>query len=132
MKAQLVAYLLADAGLLARVGPRIEWDVLPQGGPLTAIALYLVSAPREYTMAGRIGLTGFLVQMDVWAPTLAARETASAALIAALDGLRGGDFQGAFIEGQRDSYTPGDGPDSTGSSSFFLASLDVRVWFNEA
>jgi len=133
VKVALAEFLLANAGLTALVGTRIKWDTLPQNGALPAIALHMVSAPRDYTMAGRDGTTGYLVQMDVWSNTLALRESVAAALISALDDIRNDTFQGAFIEGQRDTFEPGDaGPNSQGATDLFRASIDVRVWASEA
>ncbi|MDP3493426.1 MAG: DUF3168 domain-containing protein [Hyphomonadaceae bacterium] len=136
MKAEFRNYLLSVSGLTALVGTRIRWDALPQGGSLPAIALHMISAPRDYTLRSRVGLTGFIVQMDVWSATLPAREAIVTALIAALDGLPGGDspalIRGAFIDNQRDTFELGQGPDATGAADFYRSSLDVRVWFPEA
>jgi hypothetical protein len=93
----------------------------------------MVSAPRDYTMRGRDGTTGYLVQMDVWSNTLALRESVVSALISALDGIRNATFQAAFIEGQRDTFEVGDaGPNSQGATNLYRASIDVRVWAAEA
>lgn len=131
MKADLTNYLLADAGLTARVGNRIKWELRPQGSILPALGLTMVSAPRAYTMKSRDRLTGYLVQMDVWAGTLATREAATEALILALDDMEGSALKAAFIENQRDSTEVGQGPDAAGASNFYRSSLDVRVWHRE-
>lgn len=132
MKADLTSQLLADVGLTPLVGPRIKWELRPQGAALPAIGLTMVSAPRDYTMQGRVGLTGYLVQLDVWAGTLASREAVADALITAIDNLGGGSIKAAFIDNQRDSIEVGQGPDASGSSNFYRSSIDVRLWVDAA
>jgi hypothetical protein len=132
MKAELRAFLLANAGLASATGRRVDWYLLPQGAARPAIALHEVSAPRDYTMRGRVGLTPFLVQMDIWADTRDSAETVRAALIAALDGTPSGNIKALFIENERSDFDPADGPGPTGSTKFYRSSFDVRVWTIEA
>jgi hypothetical protein len=128
MKQALMEALLASGPLVTAVGRRVGWDELPQGGGLPAIGLTLVSAARGYTYRGRDRLTGFLVQIDVWAASLASREAAVAAVIAALDAAPGGIILGVFIEAQRDSLELSAGPEPSGGDNLFRTSLDARVW----
>ena len=128
MESALRTFLLASAGLTALVGTRIVWLRRPQGSPLPSITLQVVSGAPDYTMAGRVGLVGRLVQMDVWAATYESMKNVEAALILALDDLTTDPFQGAFIESQRESAEDQDGPDATGSTTYFRSSLDVRIW----
>jgi hypothetical protein len=128
MKTELRALLKANAGLFAEVGNRIEWDMRPHGQTLPALALHLISGPRDYTMRGRVGLTPFRVQMDVWAANRTDREDARNALVAALDNFPSGDLKALFIDNEGSDGEPADGPDSTGSSNLFRARLDVIVW----
>jgi hypothetical protein len=128
MESALIAALLANAGLAAKVGDRIKWDVLTQGSAFPAIRLHLISAADDYTMDGRVGFIGHLVQMDVFAGASADRKATVRALIAALDTLTSPPLQ-AVIEGRDNSFdAPGLGPSAAGSSNLFRASLDVRVW----
>jgi hypothetical protein len=128
MKSELVAYLLATAGLSALVSTRIDWLKRPQGESLPAITLQTASAPRDYTMQGRVGLVGYLIQMDVWGSTYKQTQDVLAALIPALDELDEAPFQGAFIENERESTEAQDGPDASTSTDFYRTSLDVRIF----
>jgi hypothetical protein len=128
MEEGLIAYLLADAGVAALVATRVYWLRRPQGGALPSITLQIVSTDREYTQAGREGLVGYLVQIDVWGATFKSMKQVQRAVIAALDSLSTTPFQGAFIESERETAEDQDGPDATTSTTFYRASVDVRVW----
>lgn len=128
MEEALRAYLRADAALAALVSTRVEWLKRPQGSALPSVTLQIASAPRSYTMGGRVALVGYLVQMDVWAASYTSMKAVSRALIVALDGLIEAPFQAALIENERETTEPQDGPDATGSTDFYRSSLDVRVW----
>lgn len=128
MEEALRTFLLANAGLAALVGTRITWLTRPQGSALPAVTLQVVSAGRGYTMQGREGLVGRLVQMDCWATSYASMKATERALVAALDGLKTDPFQGAFIESDGESHEAGDAADAQGSTDYFRARLDVRVW----
>lgn len=128
MEDALRTFLLADPGLSALIATRVVWLRRPQGSALPSITLQIVSGDHEYTMAGREGLVGSLVQMDIWAATYASMKDVERALIAALDNLKSAPFQGGFIESQRESSEAQDGPDASGSTDYFRSSLDIRVW----
>lgn len=128
MEEDLVALLLADAGLTALVGTRIKWLLRPQGSALPAITLQLAAGGRDYHFGGRSDLSGPLIQMDVWAATFASMKAVERALLTALDAITAAPFQGAFVESERETTETQDGPDATGSTTFYRASKDVRVW----
>lgn len=128
MKSELVAYLLADLDLGTLVSTRIDWLKRPQADDLPAMTLQTASAPRDYTMRGRVGLVGYLVQIDIWGSTYKQTQDVLGALIPALDALDDAPFQGAFIENERESVEAQDGPDDIGSTDFFRTSLDVRIF----
>lgn len=132
MEEDLVAHLLADTALAALVGPRINWLKRPQADALPAISLQVASAPHTYTMKGREPLVGRLVQMDVWASTYASKTAVKRALIAALTGAKTGALRGGFLENERETTEDQDGPDASGSTTYFRHSLDVRVWAVDA
>lgn len=132
MNAALVAYLLAQTALTALVGQRIDWLKRPQGSALPSITLQTASAPRDYGLAGRVGLTGYLVQFDIWGSSFKQTQDTLAALIPALDALTASPFQGAFIENQRESFETQEGVDAAGSTTFYRVSVDVRLWHVDA
>lgn len=125
MEEDLVAFLLADAGLAALVSDRINWLLRPQGQVLPAVSLQVVSGARDYVIGhrGREGLVGYLVQFDVWAASFKSMKLVSRAIVAALDGLNAGAFQGAFIESERDTVETDDA-----ATTFYRGSIDARIW----
>lgn len=128
MEEQLRAFLLANVALTALVGSRITWAARPQATALPALALHLISGPRDYHMKGRTNLIGYLVQVDCWAGSYGAAKAVGRAAEAALASLTTAPFQAAFIENERASFEEGEGPDASGASDFYRTSLDVRVW----
>lgn len=128
MEEALIAFLLADAGLAGLVGTRIDWLRRPQGAALPSITLQNASTAREYVMTGREGLVGYLVQIDVWGSTYKSMKQVHRAVIAALGDLNTAPFQGAFLETERETAEEQDGPDATASTTFYRASIDVRIW----
>lgn len=128
MDEDLIAALRAAAGLAAIVGDRIGWD---ERDAEPSITLQLVAGAHPYTMAGRGRVRGDLVQADLWARSQAERKALREAFVGALDQL-GAPFQGVFIEAAREGREPGIAPRPDGSTDFFRASLDLRVWHSPA
>lgn len=126
MEEALVAYLLAALG--GEVGNRIWWLRRPQASAVPAITLQVVSGTPEYTLAGREGMVGRLVQFDLWAASYPSMKTVERAVIAALDGLNETPFQGAFVEAQRETWETQGERGSAGFAEYYRSSLDVRVW----
>ena len=63
---QLRAFLLADDDVFALVGNRIYPAPAPQNSAMPFVTFQLVSTDREYSIAGRSGLAGPLIQLDCW------------------------------------------------------------------
>jgi len=104
MEEALIAFILADTGVQAAVGNRVYWVQRPQASEVPAIVLTRISGDRDYHTQGPSGLVSSRVQADVYGKTYAAAKTAGRALIARLSGHKGGMFQGAFVDGERDFY----------------------------
>lgn len=104
MEEALIAFILADAGVTAAVGNRVYWVQRPQASEVPAIVLTRIGGLRDYHTQGPSGLISSRVQADVFAKTYGAAKAASRALIACLSGHKGGRFQGAFVDGERDFY----------------------------
>jgi hypothetical protein len=132
MEEDLIAALLAAAGVKALVGQRVNWLTRPQGSGLPAIVLQKVSGPPIYTMAGRSDLAGHLVQVSCYGATYLAAKSVARAVTAVTDALNtahADPLPGAEIENERDTFEPGDGPQGSAASvDFFRTDLDVRVW----
>lgn len=84
MQTDLRALLLANATVSANCGSRVDWGVRPQGKPLPAITLLLVSDTRDQTLGGVQTTQGPLVQVDCWAETYSAMVTLREAVITLL------------------------------------------------
>lgn len=92
MEADLIAKLLATAGITALAGARINWMRRTQGQTIpadkAAIVLHLIDAPREYRVDGAAGLIVSRVQVDCWAHSFKAAKAAARAVDAGLSGQR--------------------------------------------
>lgn len=107
MEEQFRAILLASSGVTALVGTRINWGAIPQGSSMPAIVLNTISQNNGHTMQGPDGLQEARVQVDIYGTTYGATKALSRAVLAALDGYSGGNFQGIFHAGTRDGREGG-------------------------
>jgi hypothetical protein len=107
MEEDLRAILLASSGVTALVGTRINFGTHPQGQLMPAIVLNTISADNGHTNSGPDSLLTGRVQVDSYGLTYGATKALSRAVLAALDGYRGGSFQGIFHAGSRDSREGG-------------------------
>lgn len=107
MEEQFRALLLADSGVSALVGTRINWGAHPQGAPLPAIILTTISDAEDYHMNGPNGLFQGRVQADVYAMDYRAAKDAARAVRAALHCYRGGGFLLITHVASRDSREGG-------------------------
>lgn len=128
MEEALRAFLLANAGVSALVGTRVDWAKRPQASALPAVILHQISAPRTYTMQGRDRLIGYLVQIDVWAASFKASKDTARAVATALDLTPSDPLRAFFIQDERSDVDPGE----AGSTDIYRTSLDVRVWTTTA
>ncbi len=96
-----------------------------QGTALPAVVLHLISHPGEHTLDGPMTQTTARVQVDCWGLSFAAAKALGRAVRAALDGHRGGGFQGILYANARDDSEGDDGADR-----LFRTSLDFTVRFS--
>jgi hypothetical protein len=136
MEEALLAFLLADAGVVAAVAvnkrgaPCVSWSWREQGSPVPAITLIKVDGARDPLLAG--GNSGFVdshVQVDCWgAYQLDAKQAARAVVAAAqlvTEAATGGVIQGAFTLHEADTFE-GETPDR-----LFRTMLTLRVPYVE-
>lgn len=131
MEEDLVARLLADAGLAGLVGERIYWLDRPQADALPSITLQVISPGRAYTYGGASGTAGSRVQFDVWGRSYLEAKQVSRALIAAVEppALEGDTrFGPAFLENGPD-FPPEDLP---GGTKVYRVSMDFIIWNSPA
>jgi hypothetical protein len=137
MEEALSRLMLADAGISALVGTRVNWVVRPQSSALPAIVLNVIDTLPDYTMQGPSGLASSRVQVTCWSITYAAAKAvarAVEALLSGIDELVGdGDspeaftiLRGGFQEGERESFEIGEG-----QTGLYSVSLDFIVWHGQ-
>ena len=80
MQADLMARLLADAGVSALVATRIYADVAPQGAALPYITTQVISTAHTHHLAGGSRVAQSRVQIDVWASAASSREAIAEAI----------------------------------------------------
>jgi hypothetical protein len=80
MEANLIAKLLATAGVTALVSTRINWSRRPQGSALPAIVLHRIDGAPDYHHAGASGLVQSRVQVDCWAASYGAAKAIARAV----------------------------------------------------
>lgn len=113
-----------DAAVSAASGGRVDWGRRPQGDPLPAVRLRMISGPRPTSTDRGSNLAFSRVQADCYGETfLQARDLARAVM--AFNGRSYRDrtpaISGIFVDGVRD-LEPGDGP-----KPVFCRSVDLRV-----
>lgn len=129
MEEDLIAHMLADAGL---AGVALHWNKRPQGGPLPAIVLRVVSGVPNYHTAGPSGLVETRLQLDCYAAGYLAAKTAARSAVASITGKRFAQgntkFSGGFINGERDDFSAPTG----GAEKTDRVMLDINLWHGAA
>ena len=103
MEEEIRALLLSSPGITDVVGQNINWGAMPQGSGYPSVVLNVVSDTNEHTMSGPDRLIDARVQADIYAETYGEAKAGGKAIRALLDGYSGGNMQGIFHEGSRDS-----------------------------
>lgn len=129
MEEALIAILLANAGVAARVGARVWPGRAPQtNATYPFVTIRKASSVRDYVMAAPSGYIASRVQADVYGETYGATKLAARAVMDALSGFRGtqgsATFQGIFVDAERDLPTADEDDDV---NNLFRASIDFMV-----
>jgi len=127
MEADLITRLLADSGLSALVGNRVNPVSRVQGEGLPALTLMTVSPGRAYTFAGADRARGTLMQFDAWAIRVAQAKAVIAALTGILETpatVGGTVFDMSFLQSERDGHE-----DVPGIGTVFRISADFLIWW---
>lgn len=127
MEIALRARLLADAGVSALAGTRVDWGVRPQGTTAPCIVLTTVSDTRSQHMAGFDGYRTTRVQLDCYALKKADAVALREAVIAALIGeavQSGVTFLRAFVN------TVVDRGEHTETGFIHREQIDLNLWHN--
>lgn len=131
MEENLIARLLANAGVAAIVGTRVYPGARPQGSALPALVLNKISGAPVYDDEGEAGLLTARMQIDAWGITYTAAKLLARAVRDCLSGLVGTQgtiaFRNVLIDVERDTR-------ETGANEFqyeYSASTDYIIWFRE-
>lgn len=108
----LVAFILADAGIVNIIGARIFPLKMPQSVDQPSIVYTRVSGLSGHHMAGRDGLARTRIQVDCWSKSADASSALANLVKDRLDGYRGVmgsgplavDVQGVFFSDERESF----------------------------
>lgn len=112
LRPALVAFILADSGILAIVGSRVYPLKIPQGIDQTSIVYTRVSGISGHHMGGRDGLARARIQLDCWSKSADASSSLANLVKDRLDGYCGVmgtgpaalDVQGIFFSDERESF----------------------------
>lgn len=126
MEQDLIAYLLATAGVTGLVSTRIWWGIRPQQEQgMPAIVLHRIGGAPAYHLSGDSGLTESRVQIDCWAETPDSAQAVRDAVRTALSGAKFDSIQGCFLESEFHSFEA-QGPEAP--ERFHRVSLDLLIW----
>jgi len=126
MEEDFRALLLNDSGVSALAGSRVNWGAHPQGQPLPGVVLHVIGGNDEPTLEAPDGLTQGRVQVDCYADTIGGAVGLGRAVRAALNGHKGGDFQGIFHAATRTGREGGGDTDRP-----FYVQLDFTTHYQE-
>jgi hypothetical protein len=119
--ADLRSLMINDAGVVAKVGDRIAWDVQPQSTRLPYVNLQQVGARPHYHFKGASNATPVRVLVKIWAAKALDAEAVFTEIRRAISGQSYGVARAVrLIDGA--SGFEGDGPDR----GFFL-SVQYRI-----
>lgn len=125
MEEDFRALLLNGSGVSSYVDSRVNYVAHPQGQPLPAIVLNVVSDAETYTLDGPNGVSEGRIQLDCYAHSYSEVKLLSREVRSLLSGYRGGSFQGVFHVGTRDGREGG----TNEADRPYRVSMDFMVYF---
>ena len=102
MYSELRGLILSSPAIAAIFANRVHWRPAPQGIVRPYAILDEIGSNNDHTMEGPDKLNESRVQFSAYADTYAEAVQIKRAVKAALDGYKGGIFQGIFHAGTRD------------------------------
>lgn len=126
----VIRKLLGTGGVTALVSTRVYPGVRPQGSPLPAIVLNVISGVPSYSDDGEDGIEDDRIQIDCWGATYSSAKSVARSAISALSAFRGTVngvvFKYISVDGHRDSRETG----TNAAEYLYRTSLDFIVTFN--
>lgn len=133
LRADLRAFLVADATLAGLVGSRVYHDQAPQGTARPFLTLRRSYVDHVDHLGAATDLTRQDYEVMVWADSPTAREAVSEAVRSRLDRAEGtiGStvVDRMHVEGEIDFVEPPEGGEEFGA---FRTLIDVQTWHREA
>ena len=128
MQDELRDLLKSTPSVSSAVSGRINWGSRPQGSGLPSIVMYLIDDLSGHTQSGPESLSVARVQVNCHGRNYSEAASLASAVRLALDGYRGGVFQGIFLALSRDSREGG----TNEAERPFLRQMDFIVnWSND-
>ncbi|MGB1389498.1 MAG: DUF3168 domain-containing protein [Paracoccaceae bacterium] len=126
MEELIRALLLADGGVAALAGDRVNFGSHPQGEGWPGVVLNTISDAEGYTLRGPDGLSRARVQADCYALTYGEAKRFSRAVRTVLSGHSDSGMQGVFHAGSRDGREGG----TNEAERPYRVSLDFLITYN--
>lgn len=123
MESALRGLLTGYSPLTALVSTRIFWNAIPQDTPDPCVVLYKIAGAPHHTYQGPTDLEPSIVQIDVRAVTVTSMWAVRDAIMACLDGYKGGSFQAVLSTSERQSS------EKPGTVLYHRSSLDFDVFY---
>lgn len=128
MQEAFINLLLSDAAVQSVVSNRINWVVAPQGsGRKPYLILQRVSGNGRYHSQGSSGYRQARIQIDAYGESYSSAVNVSRFIGSRLSGYRDANFQGIFLDSERD-LPAADAGDVT---RLFRVSCDYIVHYRE-
>ena len=115
----LVAYLLADNAIVARIVDRIYPETLGQDPALPAITYTRINSQHAELLSGDPDLSFGSFQISCWAEPPSAAAELAALVRTRMQGLGGTNFEKAGIEDERSDYEP--------DTKLYRQDIDCRI-----
>ncbi len=135
IESALFNYLSNESGMTTLVSTRIYASSPPSAPVYPFVTFQVLNNQPEHYMAGAVGLTEVLMQVDAWAFLVSEQQAISEALRNLLDGFRGA--MGSELLAVRKCFletrTTFQEPDKQGKNlPVHRASLDFSIWHVES
>lgn len=115
--------VIGYAGVTALIGTRMYPVKLPQDVTYPALTYAVIAAPREHLMVADAGVIGALIQVSVWAETMATAKALAIQVAASLNRFHGTVLgvviQETWIENESDGWED--------EAKVYHIPIDVRV-----
>lgn len=127
MHTDIRTYLLAQPAIAGEIGTRLYPVKLPQAVTYPALSYQQIGGTTERHLQGRSTLKWARLQVDAWAPTIAAAQTIADAVADALDGYRGQAGNILITDSWQDSRSDGYEDDA----EIHRTTLDFQIYYRE-